>query len=70
MNKELISIVVPMYYEELVVQECYNRLKTVMDSNKINYEFIFINDGSKDRTMEILSDISRSDKSDRSHVVL
>lgn len=62
MNKELISIVVPMYYEELVAQECYNRLKEVMDLNKINYEFIFVNDGSKDKTLEILSNISKSDE--------
>lgn len=62
MNKELISVVVPMYYEELVAQECYNRLKEVMELNNINYEFIFVNDGSKDRTLEILREISKNDE--------
>mgnify|MGYP001100926829 CR=1 FL=1 len=60
--QELISVVVPMYFEEEVAQECYNRLKTVMDQNKINYEFIFVNDGSTDRTMVILRDIAKKDQ--------
>lgn len=55
--KELISIVVPMYFEEEVANECYNRLLSVMHKNHINYEFIFVNDGSTDRTIEILKDV-------------
>ncbi|MDF4730444.1 glycosyltransferase family 2 protein, partial [Vibrio parahaemolyticus] len=42
-------------------QECYNRLKSVMLQNDINYEFVFVNDGSTDRTMEILSEIAAND---------
>jgi glycosyltransferase involved in cell wall biosynthesis len=59
--KELISIVVPMYFEEEVAEECYNRLKAVMDQHQINYEFIFVNDGSTDRTIEILQEIAEKD---------
>ncbi|KMJ59092.1 glycosyltransferase [Bacillus sp. LL01] len=59
--REFISIVVPMYFEEEVAQECYNRLKYVMDENFIDHEFIFVNDGSTDRTMDILVDVSRID---------
>jgi dolichol-phosphate mannosyltransferase len=59
--RELISIVVPMYFEEEVAQECYNRLKGVMDEHYYNYEFIFVNDGSTDRTMEILVSIAAMD---------
>ncbi|CAH2464199.1 MULTISPECIES: glycosyltransferase family 2 protein [Bacillus] len=59
--EKLISIVVPMYFEEEVAQECYNRLKSVMLQNNINYELVFVNDGSTDRTMEILSEISAND---------
>ena len=64
MEKELLSIIVPMYYEELVAYECYHRLKDVV--NKIDFmdhEIIFVNDGSKDRTLSILKSIAKSDKS-------
>lgn len=59
--EKLISIIVPMYFEEEVAQECYNCLKSVMLQNNINYEFIFVNDGSTDRTLEILKGISAED---------
>ncbi|WP_175990116.1 glycosyltransferase family 2 protein [Bacillus sp. Marseille-Q1617] len=59
--KELISIVIPMYYEEEVAQECYDRLKSVMEDNKIRYEFIFVNDGSTDKTLDILTEIADRD---------
>jgi polyisoprenyl-phosphate glycosyltransferase len=59
--RELVSVVVPMYFEEEVAQECYNRLKAVMNDNEINYEFIFVNDGSTDRTIDILKEISIAD---------
>ena len=57
-----ISIVIPMYYEELVVEECYKRVKKVMVSNNINYELIMINDGSQDKTLELLMNIANNDK--------
>ena len=58
-----ISIIVPMYYEEEVVEECYNRLVNVM-KNIINYEYeiVFINDGSKDKTLDKLEAIAYKDK--------
>ncbi|WP_369901618.1 glycosyltransferase family 2 protein [Bacillus manliponensis] len=59
--EKLISIVVPMYFEEEVAQECYNRLKSVMLEHNINYEFVFVNDGSTDQTMAILKNISTED---------
>ncbi|MDR4986992.1 glycosyltransferase [Bacillus cereus] len=59
--EKLISVVVPMYFEEEVAQECYTRLKSVMLQNNINYEFVFVNDGSTDRTMDILSEIAAND---------
>lgn len=61
-NSAVYSIVVPLYNEELVIDESYRRLKEVMDSTKENYEIIFINDGSKDRTREKVEQICRNDK--------
>jgi len=58
-----ISLVVPMYYEEKVVDECYKRLTETLKSIKnYTYEIIFINDGSKDKTFELLSKIAKKDE--------
>ena len=60
--KKKISLVVPMYYEEKVVQECYKRLTEVLSKiEKYDYEIIFINDGSKDKTLELLEEIAKKD---------
>lgn len=56
-----VSVVVPMYFEEKVVEECYKRLSTILSCQKINYEIIFVNDGSKDATEEILLQIAKID---------
>lgn len=60
-KKNLISVVVPMYYEELVAEECYKQLTETLSDNKFDYELIFVNDGSKDRTEEILLNLSKHD---------
>lgn len=58
-----ISVVVPMYYEEEVAKECYTRLKNVLEKiENYNYEIIFVNDGSKDKTLEILKEIAKENK--------
>lgn len=56
------SIVVPVYNEELVIGETYKRLKQVMDSTNETYEIIFVNDGSKDGTVEIAKTICNMDE--------
>lgn len=58
----IISVVVPMYFEELVAQECYDQLKKTLEGNKFDYELIFINDGSTDKTEDILLRLSKNDK--------
>ena len=58
-----ISVVIPMYYEEEVAQECYNRVKKVLDGIEgYENEIIFVNDGSKDKTLSILEEIAAKDK--------
>ncbi|MBW7453739.1 glycosyltransferase family 2 protein [Paenibacillus sepulcri] len=48
------SVIVPMYNEEAVIQETCLRLKSVMNRTGETYELIFINDGSRDRSAEII----------------
>ncbi len=59
-----LSVIVPMYYEEEVAEECYKRLKKVLEglSKKYEYEIVFINDGSKDKTLNILENIAKENK--------
>lgn len=59
--KGLISIVVPVYFEEEVVEKCYLKLTSVAESCSYKYEILFVNDGSEDRTLEILERIAKVD---------
>ncbi len=62
MSKVIFSIIVPAYNEEAVIIESHNRLKAVMDVFNDSYEIIFINDGSRDKTAELLRTICNTDK--------
>lgn len=63
MEKKKITLVIPMYYEEKVAEECYKRVKENLEKlENYNYEIIFVNDGSKDKTLEILEQISKKDE--------
>ena len=57
-----ISVVIPMYYEEEVVQECYKRItKVLKEIEHYDYELICVDDGSKDKTLTILEEIAKID---------
>jgi glycosyltransferase involved in cell wall biosynthesis len=56
------SIVIPVYNEEAVISETYQRIKKVMDSTQENYELLFVNDGSRDHTAEMITAISNWDE--------
>ena len=58
-----ISVVIPVYNEENVLQISYNKIKGILENiEQYNYEMIFVNDGSKDRTLEMLEYISRKNE--------
>ena len=62
MENQKISVIVPMYNEELVIEECYKRLKeNITKLKKYDYELIFINDGSKDKTLEKIKELAKQD---------
>ena len=56
MNPDL-SVVVPIYNEELGINEFAKQLKSNLDDLKIQYEVIFINDGSTDSSQKIINSI-------------
>ena len=54
-----ISIVIPVYNEEKVLEISYNKIKNILENiEQYDYEIVFINDGSKDSTFSILEKIS------------
>ncbi|HQV98784.1 MAG TPA: glycosyltransferase family 2 protein [Bacteroidia bacterium] len=56
-----LSVVIPVYSEELVIDELYNRLSRVASKIASNYELIFVNDGSKDNSLASLIRLARND---------
>lgn len=63
MKKQLISALIPAYNEEECIHELYKRVSNVLSKlEKYDYEILIINDGSKDKTLEILHDLNAKDK--------
>lgn len=56
----LVSVVIPAYNEEQVIEATFDRLYRVMKNIGLPYELIFVNDGSRDRTLDKLVQLSRS----------
>ena len=59
---EKISIVVPCYNEETVLSLFYNEMKQVMSQmNYVDFELIFVDDGSKDNTLAKMKELQQMD---------
>ena len=62
-KKDIISIIVPCYNEQESLPIFYEEITKISKSMKtVDFEYLFINDGSKDKTLEILRDIAKKDK--------
>ena len=55
------SIIVPCYNEEAVLLETHSRLSRVMQQMDGDYEIIYVNDGSRDATPQILETLCEED---------
>ncbi|MBX7226883.1 MAG: glycosyltransferase family 2 protein [Chitinophagales bacterium] len=60
-----ISVIIPIYNEEGNIPLLYERLTAVVSDITDQYEFIFINDGSKDNSFQIIKSLSIKDKAIR-----
>lgn len=53
-----ISIVIPLYNEAESLPELHSWIKTVMDHNMLSYEIVFVDDGSKDKSWEVIESLA------------
>ena len=58
-----ISIIVPCFNEEETIPLFYAEMEKIKSQIDDNFEYIFVNDGSKDRTLQVLRDLNQVDKS-------
>jgi len=56
-----ISVIIPLYNEEESLPELASWIKTVMTANNFSYEIIMVNDGSTDRSWNVVKELSATD---------
>lgn len=62
-KKDKISVIVPCYNEELSLDYFYDEIDRISKQmKKLDFEFLFINDGSKDNTLGKIKELSKKDK--------
>ncbi|MBS6194145.1 MAG: glycosyltransferase family 2 protein [Clostridiales bacterium] len=63
MNKDKISIVIPCFNEEEAIPVYYKEIKKIMDQmGEVEFELLFVDDGSGDRTLYELRKLAATDK--------
>lgn len=58
-----ISVVVPLFNEEESLPELVRWIRRVMHTHEFSYEIILVDDGSTDRSWDVINDLSEEDKS-------
>jgi len=57
-----LSIVIPLYNEEESLRELHQQLKTAIGRMNWRYELVFVDDGSTDKSFQVLRDLKRTDR--------
>ncbi len=60
-DSQLISLIIPCYNEQDVIEKCHESIAAVIASLKQRFEIIYIDDGSRDNTWDLLKDIQAKD---------
>ncbi len=60
-----LTVIIPIYNEEINISILYDRLKKVVSDISVSHEFIFINDGSWDNSMKLIRELVEMDSAVR-----
>ncbi|MBF0777799.1 glycosyltransferase family 2 protein [Streptococcus cuniculi] len=58
----MISVIVPCFNEEEAIPLFYQKMEEIREQMEETFEYLFINDGSKDRTLEVLRNLASQDE--------
>ncbi len=58
----VLSVIIPCYNEEAVLKETHRRLTGVMEKLGESYELVYVNDGSRDKTPQMLDQLAQDDQ--------
>lgn len=61
LTKPQLSIVIPVYNEDTIIQIFHQRLSQVLEPLSLSTEILYVNDGSEDNSLSVLQDLQKSD---------
>lgn len=61
--EKLLSIIIPVYNEEALTEKTACSVGGILKNTNISYEILFVDDGSKDKSWDIISSLSSRDMS-------
>ena len=63
--KQLVSLVIPCFNEEACLKECYESIKALDLQSEYELEIVFVDDGSRDNTLDVIMELAKRDASVR-----
>ncbi len=61
LHSPILSVVAPVFNEEAILHELYRRLTAALDGAGLDWELVLVNDGSRDRSLEIMRELHAAD---------
>jgi len=62
MSEKSLSLIIPVFNEQEVLETSYRRMRAAMEKTGMDFEIIYVNDGSRDGSMKILRKLAEEDK--------
>ena len=57
----MLSVIIPAYNEELLIEKAYYTITDILKKADIDNEILFVDDGSKDNSYQVLQDLAKLD---------